>query len=210
MTTLYIIRHGETDDNKSGRYQGQTDTHLNEVGREQSRCVAARMASLQLDAIYTSDLARASESAEIIAAGLNQDVIQDARLREIHVGRLAGLSVPEIAEHLPDFYARWEQDHDIALPDGESPYQVQERVLEAIAAIRAQHPEGHVAVVTHGGVIKLIVAAVLGLPIKERRRIVLENCSLTIVQWSAERCRLRSLNDTGHMPQAPSEVLADF
>jgi len=209
VTLLYVIRHGETDYNRSGRYQGQTDVPLNVEGRSQCSAVAGRLAGVHLDVVYTSDLCRAQECARIIAG--NRLVVLDTRLREVHVGRCAGLTNADIAAREPAFYAALKSDPDSTpFPGGECAYDVIRRTLQAIEAIGARYPEGRAAVVTHGGVIKLLVSEVLGLPISERHRMVLENCSLTVIEWEKTRRRLRSLNDTGHLPTPPSEVKADF
>jgi broad specificity phosphatase PhoE len=209
VTTFYIVRHGETAYNKNGRYQGQMDVPLNAEGRLQSQAAAARLAQIPLDVIYASDLSRAQETARMVAG--RRTVLLDPRLREINVGRIQGLSVPEIAEREPAFWALLQQDPEGAVfPGGENARQVQERAVAAVEAISARYPEGRVGLVSHGGVIKCIAAAVIGLPLSARSRIVIDNCSLTIVEWNGAQRRLRSLNDTGHLAQAPSEVKADF
>lgn len=209
MTLLYIIRHGETDFNKNGRYQGQSDIPLNDEGRRQSRALAARMAQLPADVIYASDLSRAQETARTIAAG--RPVALDPRLREVDVGRVYGLTTQEIMQREPAFWAQLQREPDrTPYPGGENAYDVQQRAVEAVTAICTRYPDGKVAVVTHGGLIKMIVADVLGLSLAERHRIVLDNCGLTVVEWTPGRKRLRSLNDTGHLSQAPCDVRADF
>lgn len=209
MTLLYVIRHGETDYNRNGRYQGQSDVPLNGEGRSQCRALAARMSAIPLDVVYTSDLSRAQECARMIAG--DHTVVLDTRLREVNVGRCTGLTVAEIAAREPDYYAAMKADPDSTpFPGGESAHDVKQRTLEVFAAIRARYPQGQVAVVTHGGVIKLLVGEVLGLPMSERHRMVLENCGLTLIEWGNDVRRLRSLNDTGHLATPPSAVKADF
>lgn len=209
MTTFYIIRHGETDYNKNGRFQGQLDIPLNDDGRRQAGMIAARMAAVKLDMIYTSDLMRAEETARIIAGG--RPVTLEPRLREIHVGQVMGMSRTEIERDLPEAWAQIRQDRDdIPFPGGESPADVQVRAMAALADMADRYPSGHVAVVTHGGVLKTIVAGIFGATEGFRSKIVLDNCSLTLVEWSARGRRCRSLNDTGHLVEAPCEVRADF
>lgn len=200
MTTFYIVRHGETEYNKNGRYQGQTDIPLNDAGRRQTAFVAARLKQIKLDVIYSSDLARALETARACAFG--RTIVQDQRLREVHVGACAGMTTQEIAERYPQYWAAQLADPiGTPFPGGESAAQVQDRVLQAMDAIHRRYPEGEVGIVTHGGVVKSIVAAVLDLPLAVRKRIVLDNCSLTVVEWNGDQRRLRSLNDTGHLDQ---------
>ncbi|HWI66685.1 MAG TPA: histidine phosphatase family protein [Symbiobacteriaceae bacterium] len=209
MTTFYIIRHGETDYNKNGRYQGQLDIPLNDDGRRQSEMIAARMATVPLDVIYASDLMRAQETARIIARG--RMVALEPRLREIHVAQVQGMNNAEIQRDFPDFWAANLADPDnTAFPGGESAVQLQQRAMAALADIQTRYPQGHVAVVTHGGVIKVLAAGVMEMPLAIRPKIVLDNCSLTVVEWSDRGRRVRSLNDTGHLVQAPCDVRADF
>jgi broad specificity phosphatase PhoE len=209
MTLLYIVRHGETDWNKDGRYQGQTDIPLNAEGRRQGAAVGARLASVPLDSVYSSDLMRAHDTARALAGG--RPIVLDLRLREMHAGRCQGLLHTEIAEREPAFWEAARQDPDnTPFPDGESPLQLQSRAMECLKAIAERHPDGRVAVVTHGGVIKTMVAGVLGVPLTVRPRFWMDNCSLTIVEAVAKGWRLRTLNDTAHLEQAPAEVKADF
>ncbi|HEY3368489.1 MAG TPA: histidine phosphatase family protein [Symbiobacteriaceae bacterium] len=209
MTLFYIIRHGETDYNRNGRYQGQSDIPLNAEGRRQTQLLATRMKEVPLDVIYTSPLSRAQETARTIAAG--RPVMLEPRLMEVSVGRAMGLTNAEIARDLPEFWAQMQREPDrTPFPGGENAYDVQKRAVEALWAVRERYPHERVAVVSHGGVIKALVCDVLGLSLAERHRIVLNNCSLTIVEWGAERRRLRSLNEMGHLGVEPGDIKADF
>lgn len=205
MTLLYIIRHGETDYNRDGRYQGQSDIRMNETGRSQAAAVARRLARIDLTAIYSSDLNRAQECARVIASG--GPVALDPRLREIDVGRVVGLTLEQIAQREPQFHTALRQDPDRAVfPSGESALDVHRRATDAFEAIVARYPQGRVAVVTHGGLITLVVAEALGLPLPNRRRLYPENGGITLIEWTADRRKLRSFNDTGHLDAAPSEL----
>lgn len=209
MTVLYIIRHGETDFNRDGRFQGQTDVPMNQLGRRQSEAVAARLAAVPLDVVYSSDLARAQECARIIAGP--RTVVLDPRLREAHVGRVAGLTQAQIAVREPDYAAAFARDPDATpFPGGESALDVCRRAMEAFRTIVERYPDGRVAVVTHGALIKMVIADVLALPLPERHRTVFENCGLSVVEWGPQRRRIKSLNDTGHLAEAPSEVRTEF
>jgi broad specificity phosphatase PhoE len=137
VTTLLLVRHGETDWNAESRWQGHADVPLNDRGREQARRLAEELAVEKLDAIYASDLARARETAEIVGAATGVEVIADHDLREIDVGSRQGRTWSEIDDR-PDW-------------DGE-PHEVHaERVLRALRAIAERHPSQRVLVVTHGG-----------------------------------------------------------
>jgi probable phosphoglycerate mutase len=158
MTTLLLVRHGETDWNAAGRLQGHTDRPLNESGRRQARELADRLAGDGIAAVYASDLSRARETAEIIGARLGLEVVVDPDLREKDWGSWEGLTADERA--IVEF-------------EGESTEAHRERVLRAVHRIVEAHPGERVAVVTHGGSLRRIQAAVSGVALP-----VIDNCSV--------------------------------
>jgi probable phosphoglycerate mutase len=181
MTTLLLARHGETDWNRDGRWQGHTDTPLNERGRDQARELAAQLAGEPIAAVYASDLARARETAEIVAASLGLEVRADPRLREIHFGGWEGLTTVEIEERFPDEVARWRADDGSnAFAGGETYAQMGERVVDALSEIAATHPGQAVLVILHGGPIRGLLAHAAGITYAEQRRLrsQLANCDL--------------------------------
>ena len=150
MNRLLLVRHGETDWNRQHRVQGHTDVPLNATGRGQAEALAERLETTTLAAVYSSDLARARETAETIARSQGLDVVTDAALREKNFGSWEGLTDVEIAERFPEAVrGRW--------GDGETTEDVAGRVLPAIERIRARHPVGTVVVVTHGGPMRLVL-----------------------------------------------------
>ena len=157
MTTLLLVRHGETDWNAAGRLQGHTDRPLNAYGREQAKALAARLAGEDVAAIYASDLARARETAEIVGERLGLAVELDPDLREKDWGNWEGLTAVE---------------RDRVEFVGESTEAHQERLLRALRRISERHPgEGRVLVVTHGGSMRRVQTAALGMALP-----VVENC----------------------------------
>ena len=141
MTELLLVRHGETDWNAERRWQGHADVPLNDAGRVQAGRSPRSLPSAQIDVIYSSDLARARETAEIAARRLRLEVVVDSSLREIDVGSRQGRTWLEI-----DDGPAW---------DGESPSAHAERVVTALTRIAATHA-GRVLVVTHGGSIRRV------------------------------------------------------
>lgn len=175
---LLLARHGETDWNREGRMQGHADPPLNARGREQARDLAARLAGFRLDAIYSSDLRRALETAQIVAEALGLRVTPDPGLREIDVGSWEGLTRAEIEERFPGAHAP---------EDGEPREAFRARVVAAVERIAHAHPDGEVLVVAHGGLVRALQRHVLGEPLP-----VLENCGLYRVRY--EDGALRSLD----------------
>jgi broad specificity phosphatase PhoE len=146
LTTLLLARHGETDWNRERRLQGSTDVPLNDLGRSQARQLAAELEDVELAAIFSSDLQRASETAEIVAAAKGLRVQTERGLRERSFGSWEGLTRDEIAERFPDL-----EHHD-----GESDDVVRRRVLAVMHRIVASHPEGNVLVVSHGSALNAL------------------------------------------------------
>jgi broad specificity phosphatase PhoE len=153
-TRLLLVRHGETDWNRVGRWQGQADPPLNDTGRRQAAGLADRLAGDGIAAVYSSDLTRARETARAVAQRLGLGVVEDPALREIDVGSWSGLTRAEVAERFPDGYARWlegEIGHD-----GETREQLAARAVGAARTIAGRHQGETVLVVTHGGVIRAL------------------------------------------------------
>jgi broad specificity phosphatase PhoE len=170
VTTVHLARHGQSDWNAAGRWQGHADRPLTELGRQQAAELAERLASVPLDAVYSSDLRRALETAEPVAARLGLDVQAVPALREVDVGAWSGLSRPEVEQRFPDAFARWRGGGQ-GWQDGETYEQMTERVVGAVLELAAAHPGGEILVVAHGGPIRALHAVALGLDISEHRRL---------------------------------------
>lgn len=165
MTELILVRHGETDWNVQGRFQGQSDPPLNEQGLAQAGKLTLELAGEKVGAVYTSDLQRARQTAEILARSLGAPLRIDPRLREIHQGKWEGMVVEEIRRGYPQEFARRAADPLASVPPGgESVRRVQQRALEAAGEIVARHPAEKVVIVSHGLVLALIRIHFLGLP----------------------------------------------
>lgn len=169
MTTLILVRHGETEWNHTKRAQGQADIALNASGRRQAIAIAQELAHFPVDAVYASDLVRAIDTAHPIAEAHGLEVLTDARLREIDQGEWEGLEVDEIRRRWPDLWGP--ARHFSARPGGESPEQVRTRSLEAVTDIVKQHADDTVVLVSHGGTIRWLSAEALGYDAKRSARI---------------------------------------
>ncbi|HSF22344.1 MAG TPA: histidine phosphatase family protein, partial [Burkholderiales bacterium] len=135
-TTLIVIRHGETAWNREKRMQGTTDTPLSEVGREQARALGRRLAAHAFAALYTSDLARAWDTARAIAEFTGREAVTDPRLQERRFGIFEGLTAEEIVARYPEEHARFaSRDPDYAVPGGESARSFTERCIGCLAEI---------------------------------------------------------------------------
>jgi broad specificity phosphatase PhoE len=193
MTELLLVRHGETDWNRDGRFQGHADPPLNDTGRAQARALADDLAAEQIDAIYTSDLARARETAEFIAERAGVPFVLEPQLREVNVGEWQGLTRPEIAERFPEGLRNW-REHGHGWEQGETYEELAERVLEAIDRIVAGHPTERVVVVGHGGTIRAIRAHVDKATVAEHRRVLPPAGNCEVFRIGAEDGTFRRLD----------------
>jgi broad specificity phosphatase PhoE len=151
MTEILLVRHGETDWNLERRVQGHTDRLLNETGRAQALALAESLVTEKLDGVYSSDLARARDTAALIAVRHGLDVIETTELREKDFGSWEGLTETDILARFPDANrGEW--------GDGESSAEVAGRVVAALTQIAAAHLGGRVVVVSHGGPMRAVLA----------------------------------------------------
>jgi alpha-ribazole phosphatase/probable phosphoglycerate mutase len=205
MAILTLIRHGETAWNAEGRFQGQMNTPLNDTGRRQAHIIAHALADRHFDLIYTSDLARAAETAAIVAHPHGLVPIPDTRLREAYFGEWEGLSLPEITARWPEIVSAWRADSlHTRPPGGETLEQVQARVIDFLHATVREHPEDDICIVGHGGSLRAIIAYALGADLSIFRRLRLDNCSLTKIKVTDHNFSLVQFNDICHLnTQAP-------
>ena len=153
MTTILLARHGETDWNVQRRVQGHSDTPLNDTGRVQARALAEELAGEPIDAVFSSDLMRAHETARIVAEPRGLDVTAIRDLREKHFGTWEGLTDQEIHVRFPGTEDRSWRDWG----DGETREEMAERVLAALRRIADTHPDARVLVVSHGGPLRAVL-----------------------------------------------------
>ena len=162
MTEILLARHGETDWNSQGRWQGHADRPLNDVGREQARELAEALADRTIDVVYSSDLIRAHETARIVADRLGLTVEVDAGLREVDVGDWSGRGHDEVKRADPEGFRRW-QEGGQGWSGGESYDQMGSRVVGTVLRLAERHPGGTILIVSHGGSIRACRAAAAGL-----------------------------------------------
>ena len=161
MTTLILVRHGETDWNVQHRWQGHSDTPLNDAGRSQAGRLAAELD--RVDAVYSSDLSRARETAEILAERIGLEVRLDSRLRERSFGAWEGLTTEEIETSFPEEQRRWRAGLGRGAPDAEPFESFAARVGDFVDDVGRRHVDEEVLVVAHGGTIRVVHALATGL-----------------------------------------------
>jgi broad specificity phosphatase PhoE len=159
LSGVLLLRHGQSTWNAQQRWQGHGDPSLTELGRDQARAAAAQLASAGIERVVSSDLARAFETAAIVAAALGLAVLRDARWRERDIGSWTGFTREEIEARWPEEYARFRSHDESARPGGgESDAMLRARAHEALKALRARYPGERVLVVTHRGIARMLGA----------------------------------------------------
>lgn len=215
MTELVLIRHGETDWNRELRFQGQRDIALNAMGREQARRVALHLADEVAQAMVSSDLLRAVETAMPTAGVLRMERVDDPALREQSFGMLEGMTVTEIREQHPQVLAHWARfDADYQIPQGESVRQFHARVLGAVHRLALQHANRRLIVVTHGGVLDMIYRTAHALPLSGPRQCEIPNGGVSRVRAVVDAGGALGLTidhwgDMAHLADMPAQPRYD-
>ena len=207
MGRLLIVRHGETPWNAQGRLQGHADIDLSEKGRQQAREVAKRLADTPIDVAYSSDLARAWHTAQIVLDRRDVPLKSTEGLRERYYGVFEGLTVEERQAQYPDeFAASLIKDLEFAPPGGETARGTFNRMTGVIGEIKKRHLNETVLIVGHGGSLRSAIIALMELPPEATWRFVMANCSLTVIDTYWDNAVLGLYNDTSHLDIAGSLV----
>lgn len=204
MVRFIIVRHGETEFNRLNKYQGQFDTPLSSLGVEQASITAEHIAkNYRIDAIYSSDLSRAVKTAEPIAEAFGIRINTTPAFRELDVGRWTLRTVKEIEKSEPEVVRSYRENlGTFRFPEGESFWEASERALKKFKEIAALHDSQTVLLVSHGGVIRTLLARLQGCPISELNRVkFVPNTSLTIIDYDGENAEILVVGDNSHLPE---------
>ncbi|MFQ5934300.1 MAG: histidine phosphatase family protein [Dehalococcoidia bacterium] len=200
---LILVRHGETDANREGRIQGIGNDPLNATGRSQAAALGEHLETYKLDAVYSSPLARALETAEAIARHHNLRPIELKGLQELDIGELDGLTGEEVKERHPDVLEEWMRDvSSLRMPGGESIVELQDRAWAAVQAIAEGHPKGVVVGVSHNFAIQSILCKALDLKLDSFRRIRQDLGAISILELTDRHPILITLNDRCHWAES--------
>ncbi|HEA47262.1 MAG TPA: alpha-ribazole phosphatase [bacterium] len=199
-TTLILIRHGETSYNRDRRYQGYRDTSLTRKGKRQTRETALRLRNEPLDAIYSSDLKRTRYMAEIINSYHSLKINILPELREIDFGDWEGKTYNEIQREWKGLLSGWEKEPSkIKIPNGESIQELAKRTRTIIKKIISAHSNQKVAIITHGGPIRIILMDALGLGADNWWKTITSNGGISIIEYQSKRAEVLFQNDTSHL-----------
>lgn len=206
VTEILLIRHGETAWNAERRLQGHLDIPLNDEGLRQAAALGRALRSENLDVIFASDLQRAMQTADAIAAPLAMTVAIDAGLRERCFGGFEGLPYADIHAHFPEAHAAWQaREPDARFPQGQNaPETLREFSQRAVDTVIRLASLGHrrIAIVSHGGVLECIYRAVHGIGFEPARDFDILNASLNRIVWDGERLQIRVWGDVAHLNDA--------
>ena len=197
-TKLILIRHGETDWNHQKRYCSFTDVDLNKHGFVQAEKLSKRMAGEKIRKVYSSNLKRAISFSEKAFNGIPKEILPG--LKEFCFGAFEGLTYQELMGKYPHIYSRWlENPQETRIPEGDDLTDFAKKVKSIIETIVSENPDSTIAIVTHGGTLRVVAADVLGLELKEIQQIKISSASISIVEYEAGRINSHFFNDTSYL-----------
>ena len=197
---LILVRHGQTEWNAGGRYQGQSNVALSDTGRKQARFLAERFPVKQLDAIYTSDLDRAKETAECVGEKLGVSVRPEKAFRELSFGDWEGLTYQEISSRWPKEAEKlFTAPDELVIPHGETFQELQKRALDKIQLLYKNHIDQTVAVFAHGAINKTILAGLMHIPLHYLWSLRQDNTAVNILRLDDGYVMVELINSTSHL-----------
>jgi len=200
LSKLLLVRHGETELNSAERYWGSNDVRLSAAGLGQAEKLRHCLAAEKIDAIYSSDLSRASVTAETIASGRQLEVITCAELREINFGKLEGLTFKEISQLYPEVTKLWlNWSFTLKFPGGESVDELNTRVSKFLGKLEKHAWKETILIVAHSAPLRLLVCHLLGIELQHWRQFRLDLASLSILDTYPKGAILSRLNDVSHL-----------
>ena len=198
--TIYLVRHGQTNWNILGKTQGHGNSNLTEKGINQAKDLAESMIKYPIDYIYSSDLGRAVETAEIIANKFDKEVITTPALREMGFGEWEGLLIKEIQENYADIYKTWRnQPHLAEIPGGETLQIIKERTDKFLQELNEKYDGKHIVLVTHSVTARVILLSVLNSAMENIYRINQGNTALNVIEFRDYGPDVIKMNDTSHI-----------
>ncbi len=212
---ILLIRHGETAWNRERRMQGHIDIPLNEEGRRQARALGAALAAERPDAIWSSDLQRARDTAQSVADAHDMPVHLDAALRERCYGAFEGMTYQEIADRYPDAMRQWKaREPHARFPSGERDaetlHEFHQRCVEAATGIVRRYQAGKLVIVAHGGVLDCLYRAATGMALEAERNFGNANAAINRLRWNGSGFSLLQWGDDTHLTAAGLDEIDRF
>ena len=209
-THLLVIRHGETEWNRQGRFQGHLNSALNAEGLAQAAALGERLAAERFDLLLSSDLGRALQTASAIAMRTGHEIVVEPRLRERRMGIFQGLTPAEAQARYPGDYARFRShDPDYVIPGGESLRQLFQRSIACFAELAVRHEGRTLAMVTHGGVLAMLYRHAMAMPLEAPRDFSLHNTGVNRFHHRRGAWQLQSWGDIAHLEHARDDPVEE-
>lgn len=200
MMRLILLRHGQTEWNAGGRYQGQSNVALSELGRKQAKCLAENFPVQSLDAIYSSDLDRARETAEYVGRKIDVSVCLEPAFRELSFGDWEGLTYQEISSRWPEEANKLFTAPDkLKIPNGETFQELQKRALTKINILCKEYIDKTIAVFAHGAINKTILAGLMHIPLHYLWSLRQDNTAVNILRLDDGYVTVELINGTFHL-----------
>ena len=210
MTTIILVRHGETDWNAQQIFRGRIDVELNQTGVREAELLAEYLSDFRMPAIYSSPLKRALRTAEIIARCHDVEVDISPQLTDLDYGKWQGLSRETVKDSYGELYSQWVTNpHLVKMPDGESLDEMRERAIGIVKDVTAKE-EGTVALVSHRVVHKVLICALLSLDNSHFWDIKIDTAGISTFNYENERFVLIKHNDTSFLKPIQKATLSDF
>lgn len=200
MTRIYFIRHGETDWNAEGKYQGWSDIPLSETGKKQAECLGERFQNIDLDVIYSSPLQRAYDTAQAVAIRKKMEIIPEEHFKEINFGEWEGLTAEQL-NHLYGEKFQYFLSHpeDAKFPGDGSFSLVTERIKIGLDKILEENEGKNIMIVSHGGLIRLCIFYLLKMDIRFYKQMWINNTAVSVIDITSEGAVLYKVNDDAHI-----------
>ena len=197
---IHLVRHGQTIWNKDRIFQGQSDVDLTDLGRTQSRLVAAKILKYGPSAVYTSPLSRTRHIADVIANGINKTSIEVQELLELDLGMLEGKTGEDLREHWPEIIEQWRQfPSRVTMPSGESFLELHSRVTKSLYDLVDSNTESPIVIVSHNFVIKILICEILGLTVDSLHKVNIDLASVSTIEIDHDSSSLLMMNGTSHL-----------
>ena len=211
MGRIYLVRHGQTAWNKARIFRGRRDVRLNEQGRREAARSAQALRDVNFKCLYASPLSRARETAEIIAAGRDLEIIPDSAFTDIDYGEWTEYWDVEARRKFGDQYKLWEDSpHLMKFPGGESLEDVRRRSVSRLMGLAEQHAGEIIGVVSHRAVLKVLLCEAKGLDNSHFWKVPLDTCAISILDYAAGRLRVVAENDVAHVRTLAEHDSLDF
>ncbi len=200
MTRVYFVRHGTTDWNKEEIFRGRLDCKLNETGQAEARALAEYFRDIRLQAVYSSPLSRAMETAQAVAEAKALQVVPHPEFIDIDFGEWQGLPLKEVREKYSELYRLWqERPEAIHFPGGENLARVRARAWEGLQKVVREHPDKTALILSHRVVTKVLICTVLGLDDSHFWNIKQDTTAVNCIEYNRGFFVTSLINDTCHL-----------